>query len=420
MKNIGKEWIEGADYSLTPSVFKSHFGDSLNYSFWFNLRSLWTKDINTFITDEIGWENVIYAMVNQINGKIYIGQAKDYFQRWVSGGTFSHYDEWIDGNDTVLYRAINKYGLENFRVYCIEEVDQPDDSSLQNKLLNDREIYYINFTHSFIHDKCAWGYNMTTGGNNSEILHMPWVVKRQVRSNYNNHNGVLSFNTTDSISKRLETNIKKYNGDSMGMCHTPEAILKSKEVNRLNHGGVLSINTPDSMRKSQNTRNRLYGGNGAGAMHTPEARAKANDTCIERYGNIMGQCHTPEARAKANDTCIERYGKSSIELALDEAKLPWVRMKAGLTMVSSSIKNHENLLIDNGIPLTIYNFIMKSPDPNNHHFINNTWEHWAGCEEFYKDDRISDFMKSVLKFLEKFTSWDSMIMELSNSNNKYE
>ena len=51
--------------------------------------------------------------------------------------------------DRPLYRALSKYGIENFSIETIEETDNP----------NEREIYWIEYYQSF-----HKGYNATTGG----------------------------------------------------------------------------------------------------------------------------------------------------------------------------------------------------------------------------------------------------------------
>lgn len=50
-----------------------------------------------------------------------------------------------------LYRAFNKYGVENFTITEVEECD--------NKDLDNREIYWINFYKTY-----SDGYNCTAGG----------------------------------------------------------------------------------------------------------------------------------------------------------------------------------------------------------------------------------------------------------------
>lgn len=51
---------------------------------------------------------------------------------------------------------MNKYGIENFKVECLEEVD--------NDILSDREIYWIHELQSY-----KDGYNATKGGDGKII-----------------------------------------------------------------------------------------------------------------------------------------------------------------------------------------------------------------------------------------------------------
>ena len=55
-----------------------------------------------------------------------------------------------------MYRAIKKYGIENFDFEVIEECSKEQ--------LNDKEIYWISYYDSCNLDK---GYNLTKGGDNT-------------------------------------------------------------------------------------------------------------------------------------------------------------------------------------------------------------------------------------------------------------
>ena len=50
----------------------------------------------------------IYKITNLVNEKVYIGQAQDIEKRWREHKCSSK------SNNQILYRAIRKYGLENF------------------------------------------------------------------------------------------------------------------------------------------------------------------------------------------------------------------------------------------------------------------------------------------------------------------
>ena len=93
----------------------------------------------------------IYKISNTVNNKVYIGQtALSLERRW-------NLHKWTAENPSYpsypypLYRAMRKYGINNFKIEIIEEID--------NKDLNEREIYWISY-----YDSYNKGYNMTLGG----------------------------------------------------------------------------------------------------------------------------------------------------------------------------------------------------------------------------------------------------------------
>lgn len=97
----------------------------------------------------------IYKITNLINGKSYIGK------------TLSTIDErWNEHCRAVrrkrcekrpLYSAMNKYGIDNFKIEQIEECN--DD------IVNEREVYWIEYFGTFKN-----GYNATIGGDGKHYL----------------------------------------------------------------------------------------------------------------------------------------------------------------------------------------------------------------------------------------------------------
>lgn len=94
----------------------------------------------------------IYKIENLINGKIYIGQSQNISQRW-SAHRNRPFNKNATQYDSPLYRAIRKYGLENFSFEVLEEVEK--------ERLNERETYWI---LNFGSNDSSKGYNLTTGG----------------------------------------------------------------------------------------------------------------------------------------------------------------------------------------------------------------------------------------------------------------
>lgn len=108
----------------------------------------------------------IYLITNLKNHKLYIGQTVNPISyRWRE-----HINEAYEGNksNSLLHRAIIKYGLLNFNVEQLEEC--------LNSELNEKEKYYIKkYDTYYTHNK---GYNMTWGGegntkySDEEILYL--------------------------------------------------------------------------------------------------------------------------------------------------------------------------------------------------------------------------------------------------------
>ena len=98
----------------------------------------------------------IYQIVNKINGKSYIGKTEyDVNHRWKEHLRACRYEK----NQTrALYRAMNKYGIENFECIQLKETDTP----------NEDEILYIQMYNTY-HN----GYNETLGGDGATYLELP-------------------------------------------------------------------------------------------------------------------------------------------------------------------------------------------------------------------------------------------------------
>jgi group I intron endonuclease len=124
----------------------------------------------------------IYKITNKINGEVYIGQSIDIKRRWKTHITTS-YNEKLKDYDSAIHRAIRKYGKENFEFSVLEE------TKLDKKLLNEREIYWIKTYNSY-----GKGYNETPGGEignmNHDEKHSRAKMSREeviaIRTRYNN------------------------------------------------------------------------------------------------------------------------------------------------------------------------------------------------------------------------------------------
>lgn len=90
----------------------------------------------------------IYKITNRVNNKVYIGQTHFTVEhRWKQH--IRNYN--IEHRKQPLYKAFDKYGLDNFYIEPIEEVESEE--------LDKREMYWIAYYNSF-----KEGYNANIGG----------------------------------------------------------------------------------------------------------------------------------------------------------------------------------------------------------------------------------------------------------------
>lgn len=99
----------------------------------------------------------IYKITNIKNNKVYIGQTTYSLEERFR----LHLQEaFTQKSNRPLYKAMRKYGADNFIIECIEEVSLAD--------INSKEIYYIDFYKSYA--PLGFGYNATLGGEGTRTL----------------------------------------------------------------------------------------------------------------------------------------------------------------------------------------------------------------------------------------------------------
>lgn len=97
----------------------------------------------------------IYKIENLMNKRAYIGQSKNILKRFANHKIIA-FNEKDHSYNYPLYKAIRKYGLENFSFEIIEEC--------LVKELNEKERFWISFYNSFFE-----GYNQGIGGEQSRF-----------------------------------------------------------------------------------------------------------------------------------------------------------------------------------------------------------------------------------------------------------
>jgi group I intron endonuclease len=135
----------------------------------------------------------IYCITNISNGKQYIGQTKhELNKRWKE-----HLYESKKYNTRPLYRALNKYGTDSFKIRILEECPI--------EKLNERETYWVNKLDTY-HN----GYNATSGGD-----HFEHAEENKIKISNGMSNVERTDEWTNNVSKALKNKIK--NGELWGI-----------------------------------------------------------------------------------------------------------------------------------------------------------------------------------------------------------
>jgi group I intron endonuclease len=136
----------------------------------------------------------IYAIVNMIDGKKYIGQSVDIKTRnrkelrKLKNGYFTNQH---------LQNAFNKYGEENFIFIFLEECSK--------EKLNEREIYHIAAAGWPDHDLC---YNITRGGTGGDTLsnhpNKTEICEKMSESRSGENNPMYNKNHTEESIEKMK------------------------------------------------------------------------------------------------------------------------------------------------------------------------------------------------------------------------
>ena len=216
--------------------------------------------------------SVIYEFVNNINQKIYIGQALNYKQR-----IRAHKFNLKQNKNTPFYNALKKYGWNNFSINIIEECKE--------NLLNEREIYWIEEKKSLYPN----GYNLLEGGNQAKHTD---ITKQKIS------NGRRGIKFSDSHIENLR---KSHLGYVM-----PEE--QKRKISESNKGKVISEETKLKLKHSQPYRRRVGRFNNEGILLVKyESIMDASIQLNCSPGNISECCNGKRKMKKILGTDILKF-----------------------------------------------------------------------------------------------------------------
>lgn len=100
----------------------------------------------------------VYLIENKINGKLYIGQSIGRLsRRWAVHCNINN------GSNSIITKAINKYGKRSFKMSIIEKIENDSKEILIDKLNILEKSYILSYS-----SRVPYGYNILFGGNNAK------------------------------------------------------------------------------------------------------------------------------------------------------------------------------------------------------------------------------------------------------------
>jgi group I intron endonuclease len=241
-------------------------------------------------------KGVIYCYHCIPTGKKYIGQTIHEKER-----KRRHTTSCKNGVDNKFYRAVRKYGWNNFIYGIIEEYD--------DRVLNEQETFYIDYYDTF-HN----GYNSTLGGE-----------------------GVRGFTHNENTRKKLS----KANKGKIIPLETREKISKS------NIGKIVTEETKKKISEKISGKNHpLYGR--IGELHHGYGIPRNEETKQKIRNSLMGKPLSKEVCEKLHKIMEERYKHIYYEITTPDGTIDYVYNSLKTYSIERGLKPGQMYNVANG------------------------------------------------------------------------
>ena len=286
----------------------------------------------------------IYVLTCLVTLNEYVGQAKCWKTRWRGHCAAAH-----KGAENVIYRAMRKYGVENFAITIVRRCPIEE--------LNDWEEFYIDKYETLVPD----GYNMTAGGEGlkasdalrrrmsasklkfyDEHPEVKLQISEVLKAVYASNPALLERVRTQNVGRPVSEEARRKIGKkSKGHIVTVEMRAAISRENtgktrspeqRANHGAFVSAwwKQPKNKRKMKKSL-AIAGARRRGRKRDPDAIARGAES-------NRGKKRSEETRARCSASAKKRW-KDATQRELTSAKL-----KAYFTDPANREKNRQGQL----------------------------------------------------------------------------
>ena len=163
---------------------------------------------------------IIYKIINNINGKIYIGQTT----RLLSDRWNDHKNLAIHGSNLHLYCSMRKYGIDNFSIEII-------DTATSKEELNAKEIFWISYYNT---TDLNSGYNNSYGGDINSMDFIPTRKKHKLSM------------MDDSVRNRISNKMREYRKNNPFTQETRKKISDKLQGNKNGLGKIRPISAVEA------------------------------------------------------------------------------------------------------------------------------------------------------------------------------
>lgn len=240
----------------------------------------------------------IYIFVNNINGKVYIGQTMTkYYSRFCGhfGDTFTKLDK------LPFHQALRKYGWNNFSKYILWQTKDTYDKTPENKklirdILDSKEIEFIS---KYEANNPEYGYNITKGGSYiPESAHSKEAIEKSIKTKELNHSNHMLGKTYDK--HHLAIKILQYSLDKQFIKEWSCIKLAEDTLNisinptYITSGGFFWIYKDDNIEKRLDNKYTKYLKNKElGRVHTIEPVY-----CYDLFGDLVESFNSKSEAAR--------------------------------------------------------------------------------------------------------------------------